>query len=208
VSYSTSSLGGLLDRFGSGEPVPGGGPAAGIAAALGTSLVVMAATLAKAGARTGGAGDLDAAIARLRSLQSELLSLADDDSVAYASVLAAYRLPKQTPAETGTRASAIEVAMQAATDVPLGMMRSCAQVLREAIEVTEQVPRRAHVDLAIGIELIDASLRGCRLCVDANARVLTTAGHRSQVTLESARIQTEAIAHLEQIGAIQQSRRP
>ena len=208
MSYATSSLGGLLDRFGSGEPVPGGGPAAGIAAALGTSLVVMAATLAKAGAGTDGAGDLEAAIARLRSLQNDLLSLADDDSVAYASVLAAYRLPKQTPAEKAARAAAIEVAMQAATDVPLGMMRSCAQALREAIEVTERVPRRAHVDLAIGIELIDASLRGCRLCVDANARVLTTAEHRSLAPIESARIHAEATAHLERIGAIQKSRQP
>ena len=207
MSYSTSSLGGLLDRFGSGEPVPGGGPAAGIAAALGTSLVVMAATLAKAGASTDGA-DLEAAIARLRSLQNDLLSLADDDSVAYASVLAAYRLPTQTQAEKAARAAAIEVAMQAATDVPLGIMRSCAQALREAIEVTERVPRRAHVDLAIGIELIDASLRGCRLCVDANARVLTTAEHRSLAPIESARIHAEATAHLERIGAIQKSRQP
>jgi formiminotetrahydrofolate cyclodeaminase len=205
MSYSAAPLAGLLERFGSGEPVPGGGPAAGIAAALGTSLVVMAATLAQ-GRATGDADKLASTIARVRSQQAALLSLADDDSVAYASVLAAYRLPKQTAAEQEARAAAIEMAMQAATDVPLGIMRSCVQVLGDAIDVTARVPASAHVDLAIGIELIDAALRGCRLCVDANARVLTMPDRRNRATYESARLHADATAHLERIRALQTSR--
>lgn len=206
MSYSASPLADLLERFGSGEPVPGGGPAAGIAAALGTSLVVMAATLAQARATTDDAGKLASTIARLRSQQAELLSLADDDSVAYASVLAAYRLPKNSAAEKEARAAAIEVAMRAATDVPLGMMRSCVQVLDEAIDVTRRVPASAHVDLAIGIELIDASLRGCRVCVEANAGVLTTPDRRDRAMLESARMHADATARLQGIRAAQRSR--
>jgi formiminotetrahydrofolate cyclodeaminase len=163
----------------------------------------MAATLAQARSAAGAdAGELASAIAHLRALHERLLALADDDSVAYGSVLAAYRRPKTTTEERAARAAAIQQAMQAATDVPLGMMQSCGQVLSEAVVVAERVPASARIDLAIGVELMDAALRGCGMCVDANAGVLTTAEIRGRLTLERARVHAEATGHLEAIRAM------
>lgn len=207
-SYSAQPLADLLARFATGEPVPGGGPAAGLAAALGTSLVIMAANLART--RLGAADDaaaLASTITRLGSLNGRLLALADDDSVAYAAVLTAYRQPKGTAEEKAARAAAIQLAMQAATDVPLAMMQSCEQVLREAVLVAEQVPASASIDLAVGVELLDAALRGCGMCVTANAGALTAAERRDRCIAERGRIAAAATGHLERIRTTQTARR-
>jgi formiminotetrahydrofolate cyclodeaminase len=144
-------------------------------------------------------GELASAIARLASVHVRLLALADDDSVAYASVLAAYRLPKGTDGERDTRTAAIQIAMEAATDAPLRVMEGCGQVLREAVLIAERVPAAAKTDFAIGIELLDASLRGCGMCVRANVALLRSADVVERVTLAAAEIQTAAAGHLGRI---------
>ena len=157
VSYAAQPLDTLLDLFAAGEPVPGGGPAAAVGAALGTALVTMAARLAVA--KRTAADDstaLASAIPRLQALRMRLLALADQDSAAYALVLAAYRSPNGTTSEKHARSAMIQVAMQAATDVPLDMMRTCRDVVREAVLIAPWAPASARGDLAIGIEKIDA----------------------------------------------------
>src|SRR5688572_9428734 len=154
ASYAARPLGALLDLFATGAPVPGGGPAAGIAAALGASLVTMAGALATAKRPAGDeSAALTSATATVHALQRQLLALADQDSVAYGSVLAARRAPKGTAAERSDRLTRIQAAMQAATDVPLATMHACHEVLREAVLISRAVPARARGDLAIGVEL-------------------------------------------------------
>src|SRR5918993_584777 len=88
--YAEFALVDLLDAFASNTPVPGGGSAAALSAALGVSLVIMAASLPKS--RTGApeeAADLAEAAARLRPLRDTLVQLIDADSSAYRSVMTA-----------------------------------------------------------------------------------------------------------------------
>ncbi len=197
ASYAAQPLATLLDLFAAGEPVPGGGPAAAVGAALGTALVTMAARLAAA--KSSAADDstaLASSIARLHALRVRLLDLADQDSVAYALVLAAYRSPKDSVLEKKVRAAMIQAAMQAATDVPLEMMRTCGDVLREAVPIAARTPASARGDLAIGIELIKASLRGCDFCVAVNAGSLKDADAARRLTQDCERIQAAAQNHL------------
>src|SRR5574342_1368552 len=113
--YSSLTVGELLDAFASNQPVPGGGSAAALAGAVGTSLLIMVAGLPKT--RTGAQSErdfLDAAAVRLRPLRLTLTDLIDRDSDAYAGVVSAYRLPKGTDAEQTARRRAIDEAMRAA----------------------------------------------------------------------------------------------
>src|SRR5689334_15352241 len=117
---ASRTVGSLLDAFASNQPVPGGGSAAALAAALGTSLLIMVASLPKT--RTGAQSErdaLDAAAIRLRPRRETLTDLIDRDSDAYAKVVGAYRLAKGTVAEQAARRRAIEDAMRAATETPL-----------------------------------------------------------------------------------------
>ena len=159
--YSEFALIDLLDAFASNEPVPGGGSAAALAGALGVSLLVMAASLSKS--RTGApeeATDLAEAAARLRPLRDRLVELIDADSSAYQAVMAALKLPKASDEEQARRNETLQSALKEATDAPLDVMRAGQQALAGGLIVARNAYRVAASDVAMGIELLGASVRG------------------------------------------------
>lgn len=183
--YSRLTLAELLDAFASNQPVPGGGSASALAGAVGTSLFIMVAGLPKTrhGTDAERAALTEAAV-RLRPLRDELASLIDRDSLAYASVINAYRLPRSTDAEQATRRAAIDEAMRTATETPLATMRACERVMREAETITSSGAASAASDVAVGIELVKTAARGAGLNVDTNLAALKDADYVSRVSQE------------------------
>jgi formiminotetrahydrofolate cyclodeaminase len=184
ASYSTLTVAELLDAFASNQPVPGGGSASALAAAVGVSLLIMVGSLPRT--RTGRPEEraaLDTAAARLRPMRDELRALIDRDSAAYTSVIDAIRLPK-TPGQEAMRREAIDAAMQAATDAPLATMRACRLALREAADIAGHGSANAASDAAVGIELLMAAVRGAALNVDTNIGALKNAAYVAQVRNE------------------------
>jgi formiminotetrahydrofolate cyclodeaminase len=195
AQYRAMTLAELLDAFASNEPVPGGGSAAALAGAVGTSLLIMVAGLPTT--RTGTpeeAADLAEASARLRPLRDALTSLVQEDSDAYAAVVAAMRLPKATDADKRARRAAIESAMQRATETPLETMRCCQQALRGAIVVAANGNRNAASDTAAGVELLLAGLRSAGLNVDINIDSVSDAAFASRVAEERGQLAADADA--------------
>jgi methenyltetrahydrofolate cyclohydrolase len=195
TQYRSMTLTELLDAFASNEPVPGGGSAAALAGAVGTSLLIMVAGLPTT--RTGTpeeAADLAEASARLRPLRDALVSLVQEDSDAYAAVVAAMKLPKATDADKRARRAAIETAMQRATETPLETMRCCQQALRGATVVAANGNRNAATDTAGGVELLIAGLRGAGLNVDVNIDSVSDAAFASRVANERRQLAADAEA--------------
>ena len=91
--------------------------------------------------------------------------LIQQDSDAYAAVLEAMRLPRDANAEKFERRTAVEGAMQQATEVPLETMRRCQQALRGAVVIATSGNRNAATDTAAGVELLLAGLRSAGLNV-------------------------------------------
>jgi len=184
-SYSEFALIDLLDAFASSDPVPGGGSAAALAGALGVSLLVMAASLSKS--RTGApeeATDLAEAAARLRPLRDRLVELIDADSSAYRAVMAALKLPKASEQEQARRNETLQSALREATDAPLDVMRAGQQALAGGLIVARNAYRVAASDVATGIELLGASVRGAALSVDGNLSSITDAKYVERVSTE------------------------
>jgi formiminotetrahydrofolate cyclodeaminase len=183
--YSEFALIDLLDAFASNEPVPGGGSAAALAGALGVSLLVMAASLSKS--RTGApeeATDLAEAAARLRPLRERLVELIDADSSAYRSVMAALKLPKGSEQEKAGRNATLQSALKEATDAPLDVMRAGQQALAGGLIVARNAYRVAASDVAMGIELLGASVRGAALSIDGNLSSIKDANYVERVSEE------------------------
>jgi formiminotetrahydrofolate cyclodeaminase len=177
----------LLDAFASNDPVPGGGSASALAGALGVSLLIMVADMART--RTGApeeTADLADAAARLRPRRDELTDLIDRDSDAYKAVVAAYKLSKTTDAEKQARREAIQASLREATEVPLETMRVCQQALRGAVVVATAGNQNASSDIGVAVELLSAALRGAGMNVDINLTSLTDAEFVSRVTKEQA----------------------
>jgi formiminotetrahydrofolate cyclodeaminase len=197
ISFADYTLIDLLDAFASNEPTPGGGSAAALAGALGVSLLLMAAGLPKT--KSGPsvpeeAVDLAEASARLRPLRDKLLELVDRDTQAYQSLMAAFRLPKATDADTRARTAAIQAAMREATDAPLEAMRECQQALAGAVVVARNAHRPAASDVGVAIEVLLAAVRGSGANVDTNLPSVADPHYCGNVRSERAQLEADSVA--------------
>jgi formiminotetrahydrofolate cyclodeaminase len=159
----------ILASFSAPDPTPGGGSASALASAVGVSLLMMVAGLAKT--RNGSDDDraaLAAASAALVAIRDELTAAIDGDAAAYDGVISAYKLPKATPDEQQTRSAAIQRAMRTATDIPLSVMRLSAAALEHATAVETYGNPSAASDVGVAIALLDAGRHGAQLNVETN----------------------------------------
>jgi formiminotetrahydrofolate cyclodeaminase len=160
---------GILASFSAPDPTPGGGSASALASAVGVSLLMMVAGLAKT--RNGSDDDraaMAAASAALAAIRDELTTAIDTDSAAYDQVVSAYKLPRATPDEQQTRKAAIQRAMRTATDIPLSVMRLSAAALEHATAVEAYGNPSAVSDVGVAIALLKAGLHGAQLNVETN----------------------------------------
>ena len=176
----------LLSRFSSSDPTPGGGSASALASATGASLLTMVAGLQKT--RNQSDDDraaLGAAAAALDGIRRRLTEAIDADTAAYNEVVGAYKLPKATSEEQGARQAAIQRALQAATDVPLGVMKQSVRALEEATVVAAHGYKSAASDVGVAIALLTAGATGAKLNVDVNIEAITDAAYRTEAGADS-----------------------
>jgi methenyltetrahydrofolate cyclohydrolase len=183
----------LLTAFSSPNPTPGGGSAAALTSAVGASLLAMVTGLPKT--RTGTDDDraaLASAASALAGIRRQLTEAIDADAAAYDQVVGAYRHPKGSTEEQAARKAAIQRALRAATDVPLGVVRLSAAALEQATFVAAHGHRAAASDAGVGIALLRAGLRGARLNIEANIGSVSDATYAGAVTTEAARLSDQA----------------
>jgi formiminotetrahydrofolate cyclodeaminase len=151
----------FVERLASSAPVPGGGSASAITGALGAALVRMVVALSldkpkyAAYDRTLRQADQIAA----RSLD-RLLALADEDAAAYASLSAAFKMPKTSPEDVAARQFAIHAAARQAALAPLQVLHECFDVLVEAEAIAGRSNLNARSDAATAASLAEAGARG------------------------------------------------
>jgi len=127
---------GFLDALAADTPTPGGGSASAYSGAVGAALVVMVARLTLGRKKY---ADVEAqmreVLAQGEKLQQELSAAVARDAAAFDAVMAAYRLPKDTPEAREARKAAIETATLQAAQVPLEVARQAVAVLALAEQV-------------------------------------------------------------------------
>ena len=163
------TVGAFVGQLASGAPTPGGGSAAALAGALGAALVqmVVALTTGRPGAEPHEDELRELALAAA-GFQSELLQLVENDAAAYASVLAARRLPRETERERELRRMQIDAAVREATRSPLHIAERAAEVLELAERLAPIGSRNAISDVGVAGLLAAAALRGGALNVWIN----------------------------------------
>ena len=166
---SDLTVGAFIEQLASDAPAPGGGSASALAGAMGAALVQMVVSL------TTGRGDAASVEDDLRELglaaagfQSELLQLVEIDAAAYASVIAARRLPRETDRERELRRQQIDAAVREATRSPLIIAERAHEVLGLAERLAPIGSRNAISDAGVAGLLAGAALRGAALNVRIN----------------------------------------
>ena len=149
----------FLDALAAPTAAPGGGSAAACSAAIAAGLVSMVAGLTIGKEKY---ADVEAEMklvrVRAEALRHELTSAVDEDARAFEGVMAAFRLPKDTPECEETRNAAIEQATLNAAQVPLDVARKAAEIMSLAERCAGVANLNAISDSASAVSLARAAL--------------------------------------------------
>jgi methenyltetrahydrofolate cyclohydrolase len=184
-----------LGRTASGDPVPGGGSAAALNAALAAALIEMVArlTIGRKGFEAVDA-EMRATADRAAALRTKLTGDIDRDSEAYALVLAAFTLPKTTPEEKAARAQAIQGAFRRAALVPLGVARDALQAMALGRQVIAGGNPNAASDGAAGVLAARMAARAAVYNVKINLGSIKDESFAAELRAEAERLEREADA--------------
>jgi formiminotetrahydrofolate cyclodeaminase len=195
MSLTSLSALDLLNAFASSDPLPAGGSAAALTGAVGTSLLLMVASLPKT--RSGAADEasvLASAAVRLRPVRDHLIELVDRDTESYAALLAAIRSPRGTDEERARRQEAILTATHIATEVPLETMQAAATALQHASVIAENGSRSASGDVAAAVELLVGAVRASGHSVSSNLAALRQGEYVERIEAEHSRLEAQSTA--------------
>ncbi|MBK5259164.1 MAG: glutamate formimidoyltransferase [Thermoanaerobaculia bacterium] len=176
----------FADELSSNSPAPGGGSVAALAGALGAGLAAMVAVLSheKKGFESK-QPDLDRIATRAQELKDKLLAAVDADTAAFDRLLDAMRMSKATPEESSARDAALAEATIGATEVPLGVLETCPEVIELCREIGRIGLQASLSDAGVGAQVARASAAGAYQNVCINLGGLTD-GARKKALLERA----------------------
>jgi glutamate formiminotransferase / formiminotetrahydrofolate cyclodeaminase len=187
----------------SDSPAPGGGSVAALMGALGVSLGGMVANLS-AGKR--GWDDKlkyfsDWAV-KAQQLKDELLSLVDEDTVAFNKVMDAFALPKESAEEKVARSAAIEQATRHAAEVPLKVMETASKSYQLLSEMAGNGNPASISDVGVGLLATRACIDGAALNVKINLGQLKDEKFKSALVEKVRQITADSEIQFEKISQV------
>ncbi|GAB4555403.1 MAG: hypothetical protein OHK0023_26570 [Anaerolineae bacterium] len=152
------------------SPVPGGGAVAALAGALSSALNEMVAQITSKSRRYAAVQAEMAKLAeRAASLRRALNDLISRDTRAYLAVMDAYKLPEHTLNREGV----IQMALKAATETPLEVMRYSVESLRLARTIADKGLANAASDVGVAAHMALAACEGAALNIRVNVLLIT-----------------------------------
>jgi glutamate formiminotransferase / formiminotetrahydrofolate cyclodeaminase len=164
----------FLDAVAEPTATPGGGSVAAVAGALAASLGQMVAGLSrKKKSQAAYAEPLSQALAEFHTTSRELAEAIDRDAASFESVMAAYKLPQDSPEEQRRRADAIEQALQGAAKVPLEVAEKAAGIFDRLRQLESISSPSMLSDVRVGRWMAAAAVRGALENVSINLESIT-----------------------------------
>ncbi len=165
----SQEIGEFLENLSSDAPVPGGGSAAALTAAMGASLgsMVLRITLKKEELKDVH-NDANKLLMKIEGARKRLIELIDEDSNAFNSVMKAFRLPKTTDEEKEKRKQEIQNAFKYASQVPLETAKTALIVLKEMEHIAKIGYVDAISDCGSGVKMLEAGIESALLNVKIN----------------------------------------
>lgn len=148
----------FMSRLGANSAVPGGGTVAALGAALAAGLAEMVGnlTIGKKGYESQNL-EMTAIAEAASEYREKLLLDMDRDSEAYAEVMNAFRLPKDTADEKNARTRAIQKGLKKAATVPLEVAGHALGIMELAGVAIEKGNRNAMSDGMVAVLMARAA---------------------------------------------------
>ena len=172
---TTMSVRAYAAQLAAKEPTPGGGSAAALVGALAAALGEMTANFTR---DKDGWEQVALALEELTAIRDHLLGLADRDADAYASVGAAYALPRTDEVQKAARREAIEEALGVAAQVPLEVVKKVGEVVRLLPVLVQHGNKNLISDVGVAAAFARAALVAAWLNVEVNLSLMKNETHK------------------------------
>ena len=200
MDFDKTGFADLLTAFSSDAPTPGGGTAAALTAAMGAALAEMVAALTLSKEKYAAVHEAVRPIAGLaRRSRMELQRLAHEDAEAYDAVVAARRLPKDTPDQQKVRARKTSEANHLAAEVPMRTARAAARLLGALPDLAKKGNPNAASDAGAAALLLEAAVHAALLNDGINLGGIEDLGFTAEMRAESQRLEEEAVRLRERV---------
>jgi glutamate formiminotransferase/formiminotetrahydrofolate cyclodeaminase len=189
------TMSGFSEELAADSPAPGGGSAAAYVGALGASLGAMVANLSanKRGWEEQQTYFSEWAI-QAQAGRKRLLDLVDEDTNAFNSLMAAFRMPKESDIEKKLRADAIEAATLRAIESPLNTIRAAHSLFPMLHAMVEKGNPNSVSDGGVGAVCALAAVEGGWMNVMINLSGFKNKALGETIKAEADRLLEEARA--------------
>ena len=179
----------FTEELASPAPVPGGGGASALAAAIGVSLGDMVGELTVGKKKYADVEEeIQSLMARAQALRIRFLELVDADAAAFAPLAKAYGIPKEDP----NRAQIMEEALKTACSVPMDIMRACAEAIDIIEEFAAKGSKLAVSDAGCGAILCKAAMQAAALNVFINTKSMKDLSCKAALEIEADALLTKS----------------
>ena len=188
---SQSSVRDFLVALASAEGAQDAVSASAVAAGIGVSLLMRVAALPKT--RSDSLEDktvLMGMATALGTVQEQFLEAIDTQAVV--KVFATDKVPQASARERTERNAAIQLALRAAADVPLEVMRLSTEALTHAQRIAAHGCHAAAADIELAVALLRVGVAGARVNLETKLTSLTDVLYTKKVVEEIARLCEEA----------------
>jgi len=169
MDYLAEPLSRYLDDAAASKPTPGGGSVAALAGALASTMASMAANFTSGKEKFKDVQpQIERALARLGDARSLLLDLAHRDMDAYAAIMAAWRLPKDSAEEKALRSEAIREATKSSLGVVEGVLGASREVIEVARGLADTANPNLVSDVGVAAELALGAVRSAIINAEVN----------------------------------------
>jgi len=176
----------FIDAVATPTPAPGGGSVAALAGSLAAALGQMVAGISsKKKSLAAHAPQLESIAKELQQASKALAEGIDRDATSFDSVLAAYRLPRDTAEASSSRDRAIQKALVGAVGVPLEMARRGAEVFDTLGQLEPMAGPSMLSDVRVGRMMAATAVRGALENVDTNLASITDAAFAGRARSEA-----------------------
>jgi len=161
IHFESKTLEEYLNQLSTKEPVPGGGSAAALSAALGAGLISMVSNYSIGRKANTKAVDkrFHSILKKSEAIRQRLLELVSLDSQAYLQICAARPLDKETQRK----------ASRAARGVPLEICKLCYKAIDLAPFIVDKGNPYLLSDIEVALELLMAGFNGALVMVRVNS---------------------------------------
>lgn len=190
----------FIDQLASSSPTPGGGAAAAHTGAAAAALVAMVARGTVTKKKYEAVKDqMWSLVEQAESLRVDLAKAVDEDCAAFDSVMAAFKLPKDTPEQEAARNLAVQAATLNAAQVPLKVARQSLNVQKLAFQAASNGNLNAITDASSASALAHAALTCAAYNVRVNLLSLKDAKIVEDLTNEVRSLETGSAGQEEQM---------